>query len=398
MPEENAGARGARGDRGNGPNRRQGQGWNKQKPAGRGTGGKGGDRGGSGGQARGDQRGTRRFDDKRGRDHGGRDHRKQDHQRQDNRDRDYKRRDNRGQDNRGKPNRPGTDRGGEHRNRENWNRENPRKDKPFQQKPDRKDGGKTHGRHGEKSAPRVANRKPNTDRARYPEPALPEEIKAAELDGGVRKDLLGLAKEMADKVGKHLVAAGKTIDEDPAQALEHARFARSKASRLAVVREACGLAAYHAGEWQEAISELRAYRRMTGAQVHLAILADCERALARPQRALDIARDARGTELDKTESVELRIVAAGARRDLGQIEAAVVDLQGNDLDPNAREPWSARLFYAYADNLLAAGRAEEAVRWFMHAADADFEELTDAPERALEVSEALSEPDPEHGP
>ena len=211
----------------------------------------------------------------------------------------------------------------------------------------------------------------------------------------MRRDLRGLRKDVADEVSQHLVAAGSLLEDDPERALAHARYARSKASRLAVVREAAGLAAYHAGEWSEAIAELRAARRMGGGPGHLAVLADAERALGRPERALDIARGPEAPDLDRAEQIELLIVASGARRDLGEPDAAVVSLQTAGLDPKQREPWSARLFYAYADALLAAGRRDEAVRWFLTAADADDDELTDAAERLEELTDT-EEPGPAH--
>lgn len=223
--------------------------------------------------------------------------------------------------------------------------------------------------------------------ARSSGPPLPEGLEDVKLSGEVRRELLGLRKGLAEEVGRHLVAAGALLDDDPRRALEHARYARNRASRLAVVREAAGLAAYRAGEWAEAIAELRAARRMGGGPGHLAILADCERALGRPERALDLARSPEVAELDEAEAIELRIVAAGARRDMGEVDAAVVSLRIPELDPAHRRPWSARLFYAYADALLAAGRRDEAVRWFLHAADADDDELTDATERLGELIE-----------
>lgn len=196
-----------------------------------------------------------------------------------------------------------------------------------------------------------------------------------------------MRKDVADEVAKHLVAAGTLLEEDPARALAHARYARSKASRLAVVREAAGLAAYRAGEWNEAIGELRAARRMGGGPGHLAILADAERALGRPEKALEVARGPEARELDRPDAIELLIVAAGARRDLGEVDAAVVSLQIPELDPSVIAPWSARLFYAYADLLLAAGRRDESIRWFLHAAQADDEESTDAAERLAELAD-----------
>jgi hypothetical protein len=102
---------------------------------------------------------------------------------------------------------------------------------------------------------------------------------------------------------------------------------------------------------------------------------------------LEIARSPEARQLSLDETIELRIVAAGARRDLGQFDAAVIALQGPDLDAAGEEPWRARLRYAYADNLLAAGRVQDAIRWFLAAADADVEGDTDAAQRAVELSE-----------
>lgn len=207
----------------------------------------------------------------------------------------------------------------------------------------------------------------------------------AELDREVQRELAALPSGLAELIGKHLVAAERFIDEEPARALEHARFARTRAARVAVVREAAGVVAYQAQEWAEALSELRAARRLGGGPGLLAMMADCERGLGRPERALDLARSAEARQLAAEDAVELRIVAAGARRDLGQLDAAVVALQGPDLDLDRRDPWSARLFYAYADNLVAAGRAEEAARWFVAAGDADEDGETDAATRAAEL-------------
>ena len=217
--------------------------------------------------------------------------------------------------------------------------------------------------------------------------SLPADAEASELDWEVRKELLTLSKGLSELVGRHLVMVARLLDEDPRLALEHARFARGKAGRVSAVREAAGLAAYRAGEWSEALADLRAARRLGCDPGRLAVLADCERALGRPERALEIARSSEAAQLGPDEAVELRIVAAGARRDLGQFDAAVVALRGPDLDTPGEEPWRARLRYAYADNLLAAGREEEAITWFLAAADVDAEEATDAAERAVELSE-----------
>lgn len=222
---------------------------------------------------------------------------------------------------------------------------------------------------------------------RFEAPELDENIQFSDLDAEARRELRSLPKGVADHVGRHLVAAQTLLDEDPETAWAHASFAKKKAPRLPLVREAAGLTAYRAGKWSEAATELRAVRRMTRSDLHVAVIADVERALGRPERALDIAKETDISRLPKEVEVELRIVAAGARRDLGQLDAAVITLHGDDLDPKRHAPWSARLFYAYADNLAAAGRPEEALRWFLYAADADLEEETDAAARAVELAD-----------
>ncbi|HET8683169.1 MAG TPA: Replicase polyprotein 1ab [Micromonosporaceae bacterium] len=207
-----------------------------------------------------------------------------------------------------------------------------------------------------------------------------------ELDPHVQAGLKALPTGLAELIGKHLMAAALALESDDLErALEHTRFARTRAARVAVVRELAGIVAYQAGEWAEAIAELRTARRLGGGPGHLALMADSERGLGRPERALELARSAAGATLDPAEAVELRIVTAGARRDLGQLEAAAVELQCPDLDIRRRDPWSARLFYAYADALAAIGRDDEAIRWFVAAADADEEGETDAAQRALEL-------------
>ncbi|MCD2187310.1 hypothetical protein [Actinomycetospora soli] len=212
------------------------------------------------------------------------------------------------------------------------------------------------------------------------------------LDGEVRRDLRGLPKDLADNVARHLVAVGELLDDDPEAALAHARFARHRASRVAVVREACGLAAYHASEWAEALSELRASRRMGGA-AHVAVMADAERALGRPERALEIARSPESADLPRDEAMELLIVTSGARRDLGEYAAAVVGLQVPELDVRRTDdPWTCRLFYAYGEALVAAGRREEAVRAFLDAAQTDADGETDAEERAALVAAGVDTP------
>jgi hypothetical protein len=197
----------------------------------------------------------------------------------------------------------------------------------------------------------------------------------------VRAGLRSLPEDLAEKIALHLLAAGRLIDDDPPAASTHARYARDLAPRLAVVREAAGVAAYRAGYYAAALAELRAVRRMTGDPTYLPIMADCERGLGRPERALALAADPDASRLAPAERVELAIVASGARRDRGEARAAVVALQGPDLERTRLAPWTARLWYAYADALLDAGRVAEARQWFESVVTVDEDEETDAVER-----------------
>ena len=227
-----------------------------------------------------------------------------------------------------------------------------------------------------------------TEQTRYDGPPLDPDITGRELDRSVAAQLKGLPEKLAARVARHLVAAGRLIDTDPKTAYQHTLAARARAARIAVVREACGEAAYHAGVYAEALSELRAAKRMNGNNEYLPVMADCERALGRPEKALDLARNPAVVNLEDALKAEMTIVEAGARRDLGQIDAALRTLEAAPLRTRSRADWVARLRYTYADTLAAAGRTAEAIEWFHRTVGVDGNEITDAAERAAELEAA----------
>ncbi len=202
-----------------------------------------------------------------------------------------------------------------------------------------------------------------------------------EIDPSVRQELMSLPKTLAEDVARNLVMVAQLLDEEPERAYAYSRVALRLASRVAAVREAAGFASYATERYSEALAEFRATRRMTGTVDLWPVMADCERGLGRPERALDMAGAPEVQKLDKAGQVEMRLVAAGARQDLGQAEAAVVTLQSSELASNAIHPWTARLRYAYADALLAVGREGEARDWFAKALEADHNGTTDASDR-----------------
>jgi len=257
----------------------------------------------------------------------------------------------------------------------------PRRDDP------RRDGGRQSPRDG--GRPPRPPRSNDEDRARGPrlrEPELAADVSPKDLDRDARAELRSLPASLADKVAMHLVTAGRALDDDPQLAHTHAWYARQLAPRLAIVREAAGVTAYAVGDYAAALAELRAARRITGDPSALPMMADCERGLGRPDRALALARDPDVKKLEPAAKIELGIVVSGARRDRGEYDAAVVALQGPALDSDQLQPWSARLWYAYADALLAAGRRDDARRWFESVAAIDDTGQTDAEDRLAELA------------
>lgn len=217
-------------------------------------------------------------------------------------------------------------------------------------------------------------------------PPIPANIEAKQLAPEIRGELSTLDRATADTVARHLVAAGELLDDDPETALAHAQAARARSGRIAAVREAVGIAAYQCGDWAQALSEFRAARRMGSKSQLLPLIADCERGVGRPERAIELARSPEAADLTGDDADEMRIVAAGARADLGQLEQALALLSSPQPDPSRTGATAARLFYAYAETLLALGREDDALQWFIHAAAADIDGVTDAEDRVGELA------------
>jgi hypothetical protein len=214
-------------------------------------------------------------------------------------------------------------------------------------------------------------------------PRIPDSITEDQVSREVKSELGGLPSDMAITVGRYLVAA--ELASDPEQAYRYAQAARHYAARIGVVRELSGITAYKTERWTEALAELRAARRLTGRNDYLALMADAERGLGRLDRALEVVHSPEAKRLPRAAQIELRIVESGIRRDQGLADAAVLALQVPELSDGKLRPWSARLFYAYGDALLAAGRGEAAREAFARAVVADEDEQTDALARLDEL-------------
>src|SRR5699024_11443121 len=88
-------------------------------------------------------------------------------------------------------------------------------------------------------------------RTRIQEPEAPEGVAGRERDKEIFGQLRSLDKEDAGMVAKHLAAAGGLLDLAPDRAHEHAKAAMARAGRVAVVREALGIAAYYVEKYDE---------------------------------------------------------------------------------------------------------------------------------------------------
>ena len=227
------------------------------------------------------------------------------------------------------------------------------------------------------------------DQERYDGPPMPEEITGRELDRSVSGQLKGLPDKLALRVARHLAAAGLMIDSDPETAYQHTLAARARASRLAVVREATGEAAYASGHYTEALAELRAAKRMNGATDYLPMMADCHRALGHPEQALKLAKSPAVANFSSAAKAEMTLVEAGARRDMGQLDAALRTLELAPLQTRAASPgWSACATPTPTPWSRPAARTE-ALAWFHRTHAVDSQELTDAADRAEVLEKKL---------
>lgn len=256
----------------------------------------------------------------------------------------------------------------------------------------------THGRGpARRSAnPTASERVHRADSA----PAVDEDVSPADLDRVARGRLRTLSKDNAEGVAKHLVMAGRLLDSDPERAYEHAQAAVRRAGRVDVVREAAGLAAYRTGRYAEALRELRTARRLNGSDDHIPVMADCERGLGRPERALALGQEHHGT-LAPPVQVELAIVVSGARCDLQEPDAALSVLSA--VKPTSQDQgW--RIDEARAQALAALGRHSEAEEILANlppeytTVDADHVEVVDltelAPEGEVEPAAGADVPAP----
>lgn len=254
------------------------------------------------------------------------------------------------------------------RREERPRREGDRRDERPRRDGERSDFRRGQGRGGNRNGrfdrDRLRGERRNSrppQRNRVPEPELPEDVSAKDLDSTARMGLRALSRLNAENIARHLVMTQRLLETDPEVAYAHARYAASHAGRIAIVREAAGIAAYVAGLYSEALRELRAARRLSGMDtMYRAMEVDCERALGRPDAALRSAQNALQLDLEDDERAELAIVVTGIYHDQSNDELALITIEDAIRKAPKDTETLRRLHSVRADRLEDLGRVREA--------------------------------------
>ena len=163
----------------------------------------------------------------------------------------------------------------------------------------------------------------------------------------------------------HADSAVDLLDEgDHAGAVAEARRAKGLAGRSAAIREILALAHYAGGEWRDALREMQAYRRMSGRLDQNHVIADCYRALGKPDRAVPEAEAALAGDVPDEVKAEAAVVGAAALGDLGRHDEALVFLRRFPARGGVGRPYDLRVWYVGGDLLERLGRREEAAAEF----------------------------------
>ncbi|KAA8815876.1 hypothetical protein EMB92_07955 [Bifidobacterium callitrichos] len=201
---------------------------------------------------------------------------------------------------------------------------------------------------------------PYTDR-RPNEPKMPKGLVWAMLSKDERERLRGLSKEHAENIGLHILAAYTLIEDDPQAALEHAQWAAKQASRIDFARETLAFIAYRKGDYKLALREFRTAYRMNGFTDYLPFIADCERGLGNPKKAIEIVSSDDAKTLRGESKAEMFLVYAGALADLKLWDKAIEIV--HTLGRSKGLPGAYRMRALQAEQLFLeeAGRNDEAI-------------------------------------
>lgn len=149
-----------------------------------------------------------------------------------------------------------------------------------------------------------------------------------------------------------------------AQAVAAAEEAKTMAPRSGVVREVLGLALYRVGRFRDSLRELQAYRRISGRVDQNHLMADCLRAVGRPEQAVPLVQEVLRARVPEEVRAEATVVGAAALGDLGRFEEGLGLLRSHRSRPGESRDADLRIWYVTGDLLARMGRRQEAVAEF----------------------------------
>lgn len=193
------------------------------------------------------------------------------------------------------------------------------------------------------------------------EPKMPKGIEWSMLSTDDRERLRGLSKEHAENIGLHILAAYTLEEKDPELALEHAKWVAHQASRIDFARETLAFVAYRQGDYKLALREFRTAFRMNGFLDYLPFIADCERGMGEPKKAIETAMSDDAKYLRGESKAEMFLVYAGALGDLELWDKAIEIVHTLGRSKGLAGEYRMRAVQAEQYFLEQAGRSDEAV-------------------------------------
>ncbi len=193
------------------------------------------------------------------------------------------------------------------------------------------------------------------------EPKMPKGIEWSMLSTDDRERLRGLSKEHAENIGLHILAAYTLEERDPELALEHAKWVTHQASRIDFARETLAFVAYRQGDYKLALREFRTAFRMNGFLDYLPFIADCERGMGEPKKAIETAMSDDAKYLRGESKAEMFLVYAGALGDLELWDKAIEIVHTLGRSKGLAGEYRMRAVQAEQYFLEQAGRSDEAV-------------------------------------
>lgn len=193
------------------------------------------------------------------------------------------------------------------------------------------------------------------------EPKMPKCIEWSMLSTDDRERLRGLSKEHAENIGLHILAAYTLEERDPELALEHAKWVAHQASRIDFARETLAFVAYRQGDYKLALREFRTAFRMNGFLDYLPFIADCERGMGEPKKAIETAMSDDAKYLRGESKAEMFLVYAGALGDLELWNKAIEIVHTLGRSKGLAGEYRMRAVQAEQYFLEQAGRSDEAV-------------------------------------